>query len=182
LPRPRPARPRWAARRLYGARAPAAPRAAAAPLPAPPPLKQVQRVEPEPRGVQVAGELRFPGAAAVERLILDAAEVGRQLDALLVEGADALATEVRNRERELEDDVLTGAWSEMPAVAREGTHVIAGEQHDGEGGRRMTLELLDERATVTGLLVEQDRPEAELHQETRDRRPGRDVPAVHDQP
>ena len=45
----------------------------------------------------------------------------------------------------------------------------------------MTLELLDERATVTCLLVEQDRPEAELHQETRDRLPGRDVPAVHDQ-
>src|SRR5436309_471178 len=81
-------------------------------------LKQVQRVKPEARGVQLAGELRFPGAAAVERLILDAAKIRRQLAAVLVQGADALATEMRARAGRPEDDGPAGAWSARPGRAR----------------------------------------------------------------
>src|SRR5207244_4189008 len=71
-------------------------------------------------------------------------------------------------EAELEDGVLPGARTERVPVARERAHVVAGQDHDGEGESRLRLELLDERAALRRLLVEQDRLELELHQEARD--------------
>ena len=131
--------------------------------------------------MQLAGELRLPGARRVERLVLDAAKVAGQLDALLVERAHPIAGEATDREAELEDHVLPRARPEGAALGGERPDVVAGEQDDGEGDGGVRLELLDQRSAVSCLLVEQDRLEAELHEEARDRLLDRHVPPVDDQ-
>src|SRR5262245_27999560 len=126
-------------------------------------LQRPQRVESQPRGVELAGERGAPRTRGVERRVLDAAEIGRQLDAVLVERAYAVAAEGREREAELEDHVLARARSEMPAVLREPADVVGGHDHHCERARGLRLELLDQGPPARCLLAEQDRLEAELH-------------------
>src|SRR5689334_4398458 len=82
-------------------------------------VDQLQRIEAEPRFVELPRELRAPRAAGVERRVLDAVDVGRELHRLLVERAHALALQPAHREPELEDDVLPGARMERVLVGGE---------------------------------------------------------------
>src|SRR5256712_10377001 len=146
------------------------------------PLDQnLQRVEPEAGLVELAAELRPPGAGRVERRVLDAVNVGGELDPVLVERAHALAGEVGDREAELEDRVLAGPRPERAGPDGEPAHVVAGQNDHGEGNPGLRLELLDEGTAQGGLLVEQDRLQAELHEEARDLLLHLPVPAVHDE-
>src|SRR5881628_1940646 len=146
------------------------------------PLDQnLQRVEPEAGLVELAAELRPPSAGRVERRVLDAVNVGGELDPLLVERAHALAGEVGDREAELEDRVLAGPRPERAGPGGEPAHVVAGQDDHGKGDPGLRLELLDEGTAQGGLLVEQDRLQAELHEEARDLLLHLPVPAVHDE-
>src|SRR5439155_1680666 len=136
---------------------------------------------PEAGLVELAAELRPPGAGRVERRVLDAVNVGGELDPLLVERAHALAGEVGDREAELEDHVLAGPRTERAGPGGEPAHVVAGQDDHGKGNPGLRLELLDEGTAQRGLLVEQDRLQAELHEEARDLLLHLPVPPVHDE-
>src|SRR5205809_2089404 len=143
--------------------------------------QDLQRVEPEAGLVELAAELRPPGAGRVERRVLDAVNVGGELDPLLVERAHTLAGEVGDREAELEDHVLAGPRTERAGPGGEPAHVVAGQDDHGKGDPGLRLELLDEGTAQRGLLVEEDRLQAELHEEARDLLLHLPVPPVHDE-
>src|SRR5438128_4906028 len=143
--------------------------------------QNLRRVEPEAGLVELAAELRPPGAGRVERRVLDAVNVGGELDPLLVERAHAVAGEVGDREAELEDHVLAGPRTERAGPGGEPAHVVAGQDDHGKGNPGLRLELLDEGTAQRGLLVEQDRLQAELHEEARDLLLHLPVPPVHDE-
>src|SRR5438128_9154769 len=143
--------------------------------------QNLRRVEPEAGLVELAAELRPPGAGRVERRVLDAVNVGGELDPLLVERAHALAGEVGDREAELEDHVLAGPRTERAGPGGEPAHVVAGQDDHGEVDPGLRLELLDEGTAQRGLLVEEDRLQAELHEEARDLLLHLPVPPVHDE-
>src|SRR5438477_2651215 len=73
-----------------------------------------ERTEAPAGLVGLLGELGLPCSCRIERLVLDAVEVRRELHPLLVERAHPFPAQRGDRETELEDDVLAGARPELP--------------------------------------------------------------------
>src|SRR5262249_2235140 len=122
------------------------------------------RIEEEACLEELARQLPAPGAGGVEGLVLHTAKVRGELDPFLVERTDALAAELGDGETELEDRGLPRARTEVVRLRGQRTEVVAGQENDGEGDRRLRFELLDQGASAGGLLVEDDRFQSELHE------------------
>src|SRR5436309_594561 len=71
--------------------------------------------------------------------------------------------------------------TERAGPGGEPAHVVAGQDDHGKGDPGLRLELLDEGTAQRGLLVEEDRLQAELHEEARDLLLHLPVPPVHDE-
>src|SRR5438132_488753 len=74
-----------------------------------------------------------------------------------------------------------GPPTERAGPGGEPAHVVAGQDDHGEVEPGLRLELLDEGTAQRGLLVEEDRLQAELHEEARDLLLHLPVPPVHDE-
>src|SRR5437870_11076293 len=77
-------------------------------------IEDSERIEAQSGLVELLGELGLPCSCRIERLVLDAVEVRRELHPLLVEHAHPFPAQRGDREAELEDDVLAGARPELP--------------------------------------------------------------------
>src|SRR5207245_11644781 len=65
-------------------------------------IEDSERIEAQSGLVELLGELGLPCSCRIERLVLDAVEVRRELHPLLVEHAHAFPAERGDREAELE--------------------------------------------------------------------------------
>src|SRR5262249_31468037 len=146
----------------------------------PEPSQSLEGVEVKSRLEELPRQLPAPGPGGVQRLVLDAAEVGRELDPLLVEGADARAPELGDGDPQLEERVRARARAETARLRGEPADVVAGEEDDRECERSLRLELLDQGAPAGRLLVEDDRLQSEPQQEACDLLPQLAVPSVDD--
>src|SRR5881396_243166 len=144
-------------------------------------IEDSERIEAQSGLVELLGELGLPCSCRIERLVLDAVEVRRELHPLLVERAHPFPAERGDREAELEDDVLAGARPELPRPGGKPSHVVARQQGHDKGDGPLRLELLDEGAPPARLLVQENGLELELHQKARDLLLGFHVSPVDEQ-
>lgn len=116
------------------------------------------------QGVGIDGDADFaklpekvvaPCATTVVLDVSQALQIGRKLDAGLVDHRDVIAPECADEETELEDHVLSCSRFKLLRLSLLRAEVVRREQHHGVTGTRSSyLQLLDESASSVRLVVQ----------------------------
>ncbi|SRR6266849_4077767 len=124
-------------------------------------------VDLEPGFPHLFGQPELPRLPGVKRHVPDAVEIRGNLNLLFMEDADSTAAQLPYKVPKLQGHVLPGAWPEGLGVSvNQPARIFRREENHGEPDiHRVVLELLDERSSLVGLLLEDDRVEPELTDE-----------------